>query len=146
MPVSFSIQNRQRKIRFDGSRVKKLAIAALPFCTAAAKQHKLRRKLPETLEASIVSDAVIARVHRDFMNIDGPTDVITFPYGEIVLSAETAQCYAKIHGASLEEELALYLIHGVLHLLGFDDIQPKDAAVMKREQEKILKAVCREVC
>lgn len=137
----FPIENRQRKIRFSLGRVRQIVHSALPLCVQSAKTRRKRKKLPEHLEATIVSDNVIAKIHMDFMNIPGPTDVITFPYGEIVVSAETASQNARTYGLRLEEEIALYVIHGILHLLGFDDKEKTSATIMRREQEKILKAV-----
>ena len=95
---------------------------------------------------TFVSDAAIARVHRDFMNIPGATDVITFAHGEIVISTETAQLNAAQYGRPLGEELARYLVHGLLHLNGYEDKKPADAARMlarlsgrnHRVQERIL--------
>jgi probable rRNA maturation factor len=93
------------------------------------------------LEVSIVSDRVIAEVHRRFMNIEGATDVITFEHGEIVISAATAERQGKEHEQRLEEELGLYIIHGILHLAGYEDVTDKDAAQMKKKQEEILDLV-----
>ena len=85
------------------------------------------------------ADRVIARVHWDFMRVPGATDVITFEHGEIVMSAETAARFAGEHGHSVEEELALYTVHGLLHLNGFDDATSREAARMKRIQARVLK-------
>ena len=78
----------------------------------------------EEVEVAVVSDEVISKVHDDFMGIPGATDVITFDHGEIVISAETAVGYAKEHGHTVNEELALYIVHGLLHLNGYDDTTP----------------------
>ncbi len=72
------------------------------------------------------------------MQIPGPTDVITFQHGEIFISAETACRRAKTHRTSLGQELRLYLVHGLLHLHGFDDRDPASAARMHRVQERIV--------
>jgi len=77
-------------------------------------------------------------VHRDFMNIPGPTDVITFAHGEIIISPETAQENAALYGRSLDEELARYLVHGLLHLSGYEDQTPEEAARMHALQERLL--------
>lgn len=82
----------------------------------------------------------MARIHREFLNEPGPTDVITFPYGEIVVCAPVAASRAPDFGHSVTDELVLYCIHGLLHLAGHDDIKPGDAKRMHQEQEKILKA------
>ena len=74
-----------------------------------------------TLEVALVDDATSDRVHRDFMNIEGPTDVITFHHGEIVIGAEVAQRQAAEYGEPLAREILRYLVHGLLHLAGHED-------------------------
>jgi len=90
------------------------------------------------VEVSFVSDAAIARVHRRFMGIPGATDVITFDHGELVVSTETARSNARNYGRTLDEELVLYIVHGLLHLNGFEDKKPDDAENMRQLQERIL--------
>ncbi len=80
----------------------------------------------------------MSRVHVDFLGIAGPTDVITFPYGEILVCAAIASGNAVRYGSSLDDELALYIIHGLLHLNGFDDLEPAPARRMRDRQAKIL--------
>jgi probable rRNA maturation factor len=89
----------------------------------------------------LVSDKRVARIHRRFMNEAGPTDVITFQHGEIFVSAETAKRQARDFGTTLDHELRLYLVHGLLHLQGFDDKTTDAAAEMKRLQERIVAAL-----
>jgi probable rRNA maturation factor len=101
--------------------------------------------LLEEIEVSIVSDKVIAEVHQRFMSIAGPTDVITFGHGEIVISAETAARQAGEFGERLEVELGLYVIHGILHLNGYDDLEEGVAAGMRKRQGEILGRVLRVV-
>jgi probable rRNA maturation factor len=96
------------------------------------------KTLPE-IDVAIVSDRVIAKVHAQFMNLPDPTDVITFEHGEIVVSAETAHANAPGYGHCLEEELALYVIHGFLHLNGFEDATARAASRMHKVQGEILK-------
>ena len=95
----------------------------------------------EEVEISIVSDAVIAQVHEDFMDVPGATDVITFAHGEIVISAETALEYGAKYEHSFEKELMLYIIHGLLHLAGHEDEDPGERAVMEGIQTRILDRV-----
>jgi probable rRNA maturation factor len=83
----------------------------------------------------------MARVHVEFLGIEGPTDVITFPYGEILVCAEIAAENAKRYGNTLDDEVALYLIHGLLHLNGFDDLTEPAARQMRARQAKILNEV-----
>lgn len=138
MPVEITLHNRQRKVAFDFAGLRAFASVAL----AEALKHSARADAPlpslEEVEVSFVSDATIARVHMDFMDIPGATDVITFEHGEIVISTETAAANAPLYQRTLQQELALYIIHGLLHLNGFGDKQPADAEKMHRVQEQIL--------
>jgi probable rRNA maturation factor len=95
----------------------------------------------ELVEIAIVSDRVIAEVHKRFMQISGPTDVITFDHGEIVISANTAQAQATHYGIPVERELGLYIVHGLLHLHGFDDANRAEAGRMRRLQTRLLRQV-----
>ena len=83
----------------------------------------------------------MARVHREFLSIAGATDVITFPYGEILVCASIAAARAEEFQHSPTDEIALYIIHGLLHLAGYDDILPSEAERMAREQDRILSLV-----
>lgn len=91
----------------------------------------------DELELSLVDDATLAEVHRDFLDDPTVTDVITFPHGEILVSVEMAARRAQEFGKGEKGETFLYLIHGILHLAGLDDRTPADAAEMAREQERI---------
>ena len=91
-----------------------------------------------TLEVALVDDATSARVHRDFMDIEGPTDVITFHHGEIVIGAEVAQRQAADYAEPFARELLRYLIHGLLHLAGHEDAEPAERAAMEAAQETLV--------
>jgi probable rRNA maturation factor len=93
--------------------------------------------LPE-VNVILVSDRRITAIHARFMNEPGPTDVITFQHGEVFISTETAKRQAREFGTTLEDELRLYIAHGLLHLHGYDDKSPAGAAEMKRTQEKLV--------
>ncbi len=139
--VQIHLVNRQRRVRFDVGRLRGLAAAGLAECAGHSGDGKFAlRRIPE-IEVAVVSDAVIARVHGEFMQVPGATDVITFGHGEIVVSADTARVQAAAHGHGVVEELALYVIHGLLHLNGFDDIAPRDRAKMHRVQDRIWRRV-----
>ena len=82
------------------------------------------------LSIALVSDAQIRRLNKLYRNKDKPTDVLSFPIGEkvedwlilgdIVISVDTAKRQAQELGYSLEEELKRLLVHGLVHLLGYD--------------------------
>ena len=84
----------------------------------------------------------ISELHRDFFDDPTPTDCITFPYhdpyflGEVFVCPEVAFDYASSEGGDLEEEITLYVVHGFLHLLGYDDIDPKKREQMRKEETK----------
>ena len=136
-----SVHNRQRKLRFDLPWLRQFALKALAECALHAAIPDAPLSQLESIEVSVVSDAVIADVHVRFMQIQGPTDVITFEHGEIIISSETAQMYASKYGHTLETELGLYIIHGLLHLNGYDDLEKDDAAKMHKLQERILRKI-----
>ena len=135
--MQINLVNRQRRVRFDVGHLARLANASLPECRSHSGDGRFALKKFALVEVAVVSDAVIARVHRRFMNVPGATDVITFAHGEIVVSADTARVQAAEHGHGVTEELALYIIHGLLHLNGWDDIEPRERARMHRIQERI---------
>ena len=137
------IAARQRAVRYDHGRVDAIVGAALPACAAVSK--KLGGPLAglRAVEISVVGTRAMAGIHRTFLNERGATDVITFPYGEIVVCAAVAASRAPEFGHTVAEEIALYCIHGLLHLAGHDDKTPAGAARMRVEQEKILQSAAR---
>ncbi len=129
--------NRQRKVRVKLAWLRRFATEALAECVHESGDGLFALKQAPVVEVAIVTDAVIARVHEDFMDVPGATDVITFEHGEIVASAETAVRYAAEHGHTPDEELALYIVHGLLHLNGFDDLEPQAKKRMHAVQDRI---------
>lgn len=150
--MNFTLQNRQRRVRFDLPRLRQVIRDAWPLCEQAMPQKAKRPKegLPPgeerlpPVEATIIRDAAIGRVHAEFFQDPSPTDVITFPYadcGEILLGAETVAAHALANAHSANREAALCLIHGLLHLRGFNDLVPQERMEMHSVQEKILQKV-----
>jgi probable rRNA maturation factor len=134
------VQNRQRSVKLRLEWLRRFADIALAECALHSADGRFAlRQLPE-VDVAIVSDRVIARVHEQFMNIPGPTDVITFEHGEIVMSAETAVDHSRRYGQTVDIELALYTVHGLLHLNGYEDAAAGDAQRMRKTQERIMKA------
>jgi len=89
------------------------------------------------IEISLIDDATIGQIHGDFMDDPTPTDVITFPHGEILVSVETAAREGEKYGKDERGETLMYIVHGLMHLAGFDDLTAEDAAEMAREQEAV---------
>jgi probable rRNA maturation factor len=111
---------------------------AMPACLKIpGRKMEVLSQLTD-VSVAIVSDRRIADLHQRFLNQRGSTDVITFQHGEIVIGAETARRQARAFRTSLEHELRLYIVHGLLHLRGFDDRTAASAAEMQRLQEKLV--------
>jgi probable rRNA maturation factor len=109
----------------------------LPECLAESGDGRFALRQVEEIAVAIVTDRRIATVHWAFMQIPGATDVITFEHGDVVVSAETAQARAGELGHAVEAELALYIVHALLHLNGFDDTSPRAARRMHRVQDRL---------
>lgn len=124
--------------------MKKVAQAALPGCRAVAKSPEAPLHQLAEIEISLISDDEIARVHGEFLDDPTPTDVITFHHGEILISTDTAERQGRDNAQSLADETALYLIHGLMHLGGWDDHEPEEAAEMAKTQEGIWKQALAE--
>ena len=142
--LKISLSHNARSVHYDHELLECLTEAAIPHCLALAKKNNAELAALSGVEISILGSRAMAKVHRDFLDIRGVTDVITFPYGEILVCAPVAAARAPEFGHSTTQELALYIIHGLLHLSGFDDISGPDAKTMAVTQQKILKLVLSE--
>lgn len=133
--------NRQRGHRVDSKRLAALATRAFPHALAVRTRPDVPLAGLDLVEVSIVSDGAIARVHGDFFDDPTPTDVITFDHGEILVSADTALENSARFDTSQEDELALYIIHGLLHLAGWEDDENEETVAMSMHQDAILQKV-----
>lgn len=89
----------------------------------------------------LTGDKEIAQLHARHLGEPVPTDVISFELdggAEVVISVETALRKARHHGHSLRAEVALYLVHGILHTTGFDDIRARDRARMRAAERVVM--------
>jgi len=90
----------------------------------------------------LCSDYTIRKLNRRYRKIDRPTDVLSFPFGdpdllgEVYISLQRAKIQAKRYGATYEEELKRLLIHGLLHLAGYDHHKKADREVMEARERK----------
>ena len=135
--IILTIIDSQNSINFDLEYVKSKVDVACQLCVRESKESAPLKEL-ESVEISIIDDKQIAKVHGEFMNDPSPTDVITFDYGEILVSAETALSNSEELQVSLENEILLYIIHGMLHLGGYLDGSRAEFKEMKSLQEMIL--------
>jgi probable rRNA maturation factor len=99
------------------------------------------------ISLAFVDNPTIHALNKRYLNHDEPTDVLSFPLsdpgakklsGELVIGVEVAQQQAAEHGHDVQAELALYVIHGLLHLCGYDDHDEKNRAEMRARERHYL--------
>ena len=134
------LRNAQRKARVDTRELARFAQRALRLCLEVTPAGEGDLGALQEISIVLVSDRRMAALHKQFMEIDGPTDVLTFQHGEIFVSVDTAAQNAAEFGTTAEHEIRLYIVHGFLHLHGFDDTEATKARRMKATQERILAA------
>ena len=110
---------------------------------ALALARELFPKRSHKLGVYFVSGKKMAEINEKFLGHEGPTDVITFNYGdpamlhgEIFICPDVALAQAKEFGTTPQMEIVRYLVHGLLHLRGFDDRTSAKRAKMKRAEDK----------
>jgi probable rRNA maturation factor len=139
-PPKISVRNLQRKVPVNVAKLQEFAVKVLRRCLQLRKRKRTDLRKLGDIFVWLVSDDRISRLHRQFLDQIGPTDVLTFQHGEIFISAETAKRHARVFGNPLVRELELYIVHGLLHLHGFDDQTPAEARKMQCIQERILRS------
>ena len=129
--------NRQRLLKLNSNEIKLLARYVL-------ENEKISNDVGINL--MFVRNNVIRKYNKDFLNKDNPTDVISFEgnisdgsVGDIIISVEKAAEYAAQNNIDVDEELARYIIHGILHCLGYEDIIDKERRAMFKRQEELLR-------
>ncbi len=144
--VDIEVGNEQNDVAVDAAGLASLAGSVL----SAEGVHG-----PAELTLSFVDEAAMAALNGAHMGETGPTDVLAFPLddpdevrpvgmaallGDIVVCPAVARRYAAEHGRSTEHELALLVVHGVLHVLGHDHAEPDEAALMAGHELRHLRA------
>jgi len=130
------------------SKLKKLVKTILDCFNPPRRINPCQSK-STVVSIAIVSDAEIRKMNKRFLNRNCSTDVISFDLSdekdqklfELVVNGEMAVRQAKRRGHSGEAELALYVTHGLLHNLGFDDTTQSQAKKMHEEEDKILQQI-----
>ena len=104
------------------------------------------------ISVTLVNDAAIQEINREQRGKDAPTDVLSFPLepepfaqerllGDIVISIDTAKRQASDYDAPLQRELYRLLIHGLLHVLGHDHMEPGERAKMEDEERRLAREI-----
>jgi probable rRNA maturation factor len=113
----------------------------IPRAKAACRRAASAVLGDKKVVVALVDDKTIAEVHGRFLGDPTPTDVISFPHGEIVVSAQTALRESQTRGIAPLDELVLYVVHGALHLKGHSDRSPKARARMRAAERRVLKTL-----
>lgn len=99
------------------------------------------------IDIAVVNSAEIARLNRQWLRHSGPTDVISFDMSspadtaisaQIIVCGDVAAAEARSRGLGVQRELMLYVVHGLLHLMGYDDTDPESSQVMHARQQQLL--------
>lgn len=101
------------------------------------------------ISVAVVNDRTIQDVNRQYLNHDYPTDVISFNLtdddqnleGEVIVSWQTAKRVAEESGWTTSQELLLYIIHGMLHIVGLDDATPTQSKKMRQKERQYMQAI-----
>ena len=137
--VTVQITNRFESLPVDAARLKRLVRAV---CRRFGVAHA-------RISIGVVDDAEIGRLNRQFLGHEGPTDSLSFDLSDtlepeapkvfdLIVNAELAVREGARRGHEAQAELALYLTHGLLHQLGFDDATAEQARRMHETEDEIL--------
>lgn len=135
--MNIIVEDSQISLQISSQRVKKIVKAIL--------DHE-KQKCNEVV-VHFVTTEEICRLHEEFFNDPSPTDCISFPLdesndedyrvlGDVFVCPQTALEYAKKNELNPYEETTLYIIHGLLHLIGYDDIEEEDQLAMRAAEKK----------
>ena len=141
--MTLLIANRQRTKKISTQHMRQITTALLAELKVADAD----------LGIALVGAKEMARVNWQFLQHEGSTDVITFDHaeattslkdasrihGELFICVDDAIAQAKQFGSTWQSEVVRYVVHGVLHLLGYDDLQPELRRVMKREENRLVR-------
>ncbi|MEA2013026.1 MAG: rRNA maturation RNase YbeY [Verrucomicrobiota bacterium] len=133
-------RKKQKTLSLDKNNITKILKSA---CIQIGLEKKYPGEIPQ-LNVCIVDRKKIIELNEEFLRHAGETDVIAFAYededldiaGEIYVCEDVAKDSAEKYNNSFSEELILYMIHGMLHLAGYDDTNDKDRRKMKKAEQE----------
>ena len=138
--IAIDVQNHQAEVDLSAE-VIALLHAAARDAWRDLELVKLSENSVDDLDAldiAMVDRMESDRVHREFMDIAGATDVITFHHGELLICPDIAKSQAVEYGEPVLRELLRYLVHGMLHLAGYQDAEAEDRSCMEAVQERMV--------
>lgn len=132
--MKIHLYNRQRALSLSKSALRKAIHSLVSYLEIETKE----------LSVYFVTSKKIAELHGQFFNDPTPTDCITFPLdqeflGEIFVCPEVALQYASKKNLDPLEETLLYVVHGILHLVGYDDLTAKDKRNMRKKEKSCMR-------
>ena len=147
--VKVIITDRQKKVRVPTG----LRMQIRRACIAVLREEKFEGD--SEVSVSFVDNEEIRKLNKEFRDIDSATDVLSFPLGEngeydinpdtgakllgdVVISMERAQEQAMEYGHSFEREVCYLTVHSMLHLLGYDHMEPQEKAEMRMKEETVM--------
>lgn len=146
MSRTLSVRNRQRTRAIDTRLLRRIARWALQDALGLADYE---------LGVHLVAAPAMARINEGYLGHPGSTDVITFNHaepaagasgpgaalhGELFICIDDAIAQARAFQTTWPEEIVRYLLHGLLHLRGYDDLTPAARRIMKREENRLVRA------
>lgn len=132
--------------------MKNLRVYSTDKLISKSKLHSFVKELKNdlgfsisSLEINFINSDRIRTINKEHLNHDYTTDIITFNYsgdyqkidGEILISVDDAYENAKKYKVAYMEEIGRLVVHGILHLLGFDDVKANDRKKMKKEENRL---------
>lgn len=129
------VTNEQREVRVNGARMARLARRAV---------RRLRIRARGTLAITFISQHRMRALNKRFLRHDRATDVLSFRYdgeptvGDILIAPRQARVYATRHGIPYREELARYVVHGLLHWSGLNDRTLREQQRMRSMENRLL--------
>jgi len=132
--MGIDIRNLQKKVRLDAKKVRRCAEAVLDLVGEEDTE----------LSLLFVDDRHIRRLNSKYRKVDSATDVLAFPIrsfnvlGDVVISAETAKRAAHKREIPIHKEICLYIVHGILHLVGYKDKRPDERRRMRLKEGEVL--------
>ncbi|MCH2208500.1 MAG: rRNA maturation RNase YbeY [Lentisphaerales bacterium] len=131
-----------------------LLIKVIEQIAEISSLHTLVPSSDLVLSVILLDDPQITEINEQYLNHEGPTDVISFDYvddfdeeidaddeftiGELYISLETAKRQGEEYNKTLNEELLLYIAHGILHICGYDDHCEEDINEMRQAEQRVL--------
>ena len=144
-PSNIKVRNLNRSYSLNEARIKIIVSKILRY---------IKRPEGTDLDFVFLDDKSMRVLNKKYKRRDRPTDVLSFKLdkegpnkgeflGEIFISLDTAQRNSRIFKTCFEEELSLYIIHGILHLFGYDDQSPGDRIRMSKREMQTLNYLCK---